>query len=193
MEGDLQQLRSNNRNLTEEKEQIQEEISQIEQHCSSLASDNNQLKENYTVLTNYNNHLQKNYSITAKQKDVLQKNYKAVLDKSHHLTSYCDTNEIQKPCRPCPQDWEPFNSNCYFISMEQKSWKDSRIECLKLGADLVIMESKEEQGFFNGKNDNHWIGLTYVEKKGWIWLDGRSLTGCEEYRHSPVTDQVPFI
>uniref|UniRef100_A0A3B3SA37 C-type lectin domain-containing protein n=1 Tax=Paramormyrops kingsleyae TaxID=1676925 RepID=A0A3B3SA37_9TELE len=85
----------------------------------------------------------------------------------------------EKPCRPCPQGWEPFNSSCYFISMEQKSWKDSRIECLKLGADLVIMESKEEQEFINGKYPyNHWIGLTYnTETKDWIWLDGRSLTG----------------
>nr|XP_023676859.1 CD209 antigen-like protein C [Paramormyrops kingsleyae] len=143
MEGDLQQLTSKNRNLTKEKEQIQE-------NHSSLISDNNQLK----------------------------KNFKAVLDKSHHLTSYCDTTEIQKPCRPCPQGWEPFNSSCYFISMEQKSWKDSRIECLKLGADLVIMESKEEQDFIKGKTDNHWIGLKYnAEKNVWIWLDGRSLRG----------------
>ncbi|XP_072557117.1 uncharacterized protein [Paramormyrops kingsleyae] len=181
MEGDLQQLMLKNRNLTKEKEQIREESSQIEQNRSSLISDNNQLKENYSALTTYNNDLQKNYSITAKQKDVLQKNYKAVLDKSHHLTSYCDTTEIQKPCRPCPQDWELFQSSCYFISQDQKSWMDSRIECLKLGADLVIMESKEEQDFIKGKTDNHWIGLKYnAEKNVWIWLDGRSLTGFQE-------------
>ncbi|XP_072557119.1 uncharacterized protein [Paramormyrops kingsleyae] len=181
MEGDLQQLSSKNRNLTEEKEQIQEESSQIEQNCSSLASDNNQLKENYTVLTNYNNHLEEIYSITAKQKDVFQNNYEALINKSQHLRLFCDTTDMQKPCRPCPQGWEPFNSSCYFISKDQKSWKDSRIECLKLGADLVIMESNEEQGFFKGKTDDYWIGLTYYTKTSdWIWLDGRSLTGFQK-------------
>ncbi|XP_048836698.1 C-type lectin domain family 12 member B-like isoform X6 [Brienomyrus brachyistius] len=166
MEGDLQQLTSKNRNLTNEKEQIQEDSRQIEQNCSSLASDNIQLKGNY--------------SITAKQKDVFQNNYEALIKKSQHLRLFCGTTDIQKPCRRCPQGWEPFNSNCYFISTDQKSWKDSRIECLKWGADLMIIDSKEEEDFIKKNTYDHWIGLTYnTEKNGWIWLDGTSLTGFQ--------------
>uniref|UniRef100_A0A3B3SBG3 C-type lectin domain-containing protein n=1 Tax=Paramormyrops kingsleyae TaxID=1676925 RepID=A0A3B3SBG3_9TELE len=141
------------------------------------------------------------------QKDVFQNNYEALINKSQHLRLFCDTTDMrniaviphffhcygiflltiiltkssifaEKPCRPCPQGWEPFNSSCYFISQSWKSWKDSRIECQKWGADLVIIESKEEQEFINGKKDDYWIGLKYNTKKNdWIWLDGRSLRG----------------
>ncbi|XP_048836696.1 C-type lectin domain family 12 member B-like isoform X3 [Brienomyrus brachyistius] len=165
MEGDVQQLTSKNWNLTIEKKQIQEEISQIEQNCSSLASDHIQLKGNY--------------SITAKEKDELQNNYEALKNKLQHL--FCGTTDMQKPCPLCPQGWELFHSSCYFISKDQKSWKDSRTECLKWGADLVIIDSEEEEDFIKKNTYDYWIGLTYnAVKKDWIWLDGTSLTGFQK-------------
>uniref|UniRef100_A0A667ZLB7 C-type lectin domain-containing protein n=1 Tax=Myripristis murdjan TaxID=586833 RepID=A0A667ZLB7_9TELE len=45
----------------------------------------------------------------------------------------------------CPDGWITFSRSCYFISSESKSWDESRQDCLKRGADLVIIKSKEEE------------------------------------------------
>ncbi|KAG9332130.1 hypothetical protein JZ751_015814 [Albula glossodonta] len=54
-------------------------------------------------------------------------------------------------------------------------WTESRLDCLQRGADLVIIESKEEQEFIRnntqGTTWRTWIGLRYSESK-WLWVDG---------------------
>ncbi|KAJ8355339.1 hypothetical protein AAFF_G00068660 [Aldrovandia affinis] len=73
------------------------------------------------------------------------------VDKAHiptdWLECYCPLRSQKRVCRPCPEGWEQRNSTCYYFSTEDKSWMDSRIDCLKQGADLVIIESEEEQDF----------------------------------------------
>ena len=45
----------------------------------------------------------------------------------------------------CPQNWKEFNSRCYFLSTEEKTWEDSRRDCQSRGADLVVIDSEQEQ------------------------------------------------
>ncbi|CAI5691653.1 CD209 antigen-like protein C isoform X1 [Oreochromis niloticus] len=82
----------------------------------------------------------------------------------------------------CPVDWAKFGRSCYFKSTEMKTWPESRKDCQSRGADLVIINNKEEQEFIelNMKGDS-WIGLdtSYKEKTGnheWEWVDGSLLT-----------------
>uniref|UniRef100_A0A673CIQ2 C-type lectin domain-containing protein n=1 Tax=Sphaeramia orbicularis TaxID=375764 RepID=A0A673CIQ2_9TELE len=74
------------------------------------------------------------------------------------------------------ENWMKFDNGFYFISTEQKTWMESRQECKKKGADLVIISGEEMQKFVTSFNKRVWIGLTDVEKEGvWKWVDGTTL------------------
>ncbi|KAI1887284.1 hypothetical protein AGOR_G00188650 [Albula goreensis] len=72
-------------------------------------------------------------------------------------------------------DWIRFHCSCYYVSNEIKTWSESRQYCRARGADLVIINSKEEQMFLSGFQ-NRWIGLTDDDEEGtWKWVDGTTL------------------
>uniref|UniRef100_A0A8C9YP12 C-type lectin domain-containing protein n=1 Tax=Sander lucioperca TaxID=283035 RepID=A0A8C9YP12_SANLU len=77
--------------------------------------------------------------------------------------------------------WEYFSGSFYYISSIKKTWQESRDDCLQKGADLVIINSKEEQvcvcNFTTKFKKIMWIGLTDSETEGtWKWVDGTPLT-----------------
>ncbi|XP_033968620.1 CD209 antigen-like [Trematomus bernacchii] len=92
----------------------------------------------------------------------------------------------QKVCKPCLDGWVLFQSNCYLFtsgtwSSNWKNWQDSRSECQQMRADLVVIESLEEQEFiynhtehYDDDNHGYWIGLSKTDM--WTWVDGRNLT-----------------
>lgn len=59
---------------------------------------------------------------------------------------------IDSLCRPCPWEWTFFHRKCYYFSKSQRNWNDSVTACQEVEAQLVIVESDEEQvcliGFF---------------------------------------------
>ncbi|XP_037617782.1 galactose-specific lectin nattectin-like [Sebastes umbrosus] len=85
-------------------------------------------------------------------------------------TDKCETEEER-----CPQGWLMFGSSCYNISSERNrlSWDASRQICRQRGADLVIINSRQEQAFLTGFTMQAWVGMTDREEEGtWVWVDG---------------------
>uniref|UniRef100_A0A8C1VHN8 C-type lectin domain-containing protein n=1 Tax=Cyprinus carpio TaxID=7962 RepID=A0A8C1VHN8_CYPCA len=75
--------------------------------------------------------------------------------------------------------WVCYQSSLYFISFEMKNWDESRSYCLKKGADLIIINSSEEQDFIERVpgDTGVWIGLSDRDVEDtWKWVDGSKMT-----------------
>ncbi|XP_030268406.1 CD209 antigen-like protein E [Sparus aurata] len=83
----------------------------------------------------------------------------------------------------CPGGWTRFGCSGYFRSNEKRTWYESRTDCQNKGADLVVINNKDENNFvsdLNNMNEESWIGLK-TESTGrssykWKWVDGSPLT-----------------
>nr|XP_024654210.1 CD209 antigen-like protein E [Maylandia zebra] len=103
--------------------------------------------------------------------DELSKNHSQLQEEVKKLKE-----EIEEKC---PDRWMRFGSSCYFKSTENKTWSDSRRACQDKGADLVMINSKEEQEFVSKFGGESWIGLRSRQTSGgyeWEWVDGSALT-----------------
>ncbi|XP_037830739.1 CD209 antigen-like protein A isoform X2 [Kryptolebias marmoratus] len=75
------------------------------------------------------------------------------------------------------QGWVYLHPSFYYISSIKKSWQASRDDCLRRGADLVIINTKEEQDFTRQFQRLTWIGLRHkMITHQWTWVDGTPLT-----------------
>ncbi|XP_040146477.2 CD209 antigen-like protein C [Ictidomys tridecemlineatus] len=87
---------------------------------------------------------------------------------------------VNRLCRPCPWDWTFFQGHCYFFSKSQRNWHDSVTACQEVGAQLVIINSDEEQSFLQlttKKRGHTWMGLSDLNKEAtWHWVDGSPLS-----------------
>ncbi|KAK9531231.1 hypothetical protein VZT92_010670 [Zoarces viviparus] len=106
--------------------------------------------------------LQKKYNSLVKVKDVFEK----------------DINKVR--VKPCERGWIRFHISCYCVSTSKRNWALGRQDCIARGADLVIIDSREEQAFINEIQLSHkevWIGLTDSVTEGtWMWVDGTPVT-----------------
>ncbi|KAI5628230.1 CD209 antigen-like protein D [Silurus asotus] len=70
--------------------------------------------------------------------------------------------------------WRFYSSSLYYISAEKKDWNQSRDDCREKGADLVIINSREEQEFIRRMHGSAaWVGLSDRDTEGeWKWVDG---------------------
>ncbi|XP_075958433.1 lactose-binding lectin l-2-like [Anarhichas minor] len=82
----------------------------------------------------------------------------------------------------CPMFWYSFNGRCYKYLATDMTWADAEIHCVREGANLVSVHSKDEQKFvkfliknFDPAEAPTWIGLSDIHKEGtWMWSDGSS-------------------
>uniref|UniRef100_A0A3B4YR41 C-type lectin domain-containing protein n=1 Tax=Seriola lalandi dorsalis TaxID=1841481 RepID=A0A3B4YR41_SERLL len=96
----------------------------------------------------------------------------------HLLSLMFDVVEKIKTSLAQPSDrWLYFNGSLYYNSSNEKTWQESRKDCIQKGADLTIINNREEQNFIRQFKKYLWIGLTDIETEGkWKWVDGTPLT-----------------
>ncbi|XP_034747468.1 CD209 antigen-like protein E isoform X8 [Etheostoma cragini] len=132
-----------------------------------------QLSNNNTQLQDEVKQLKNRTEVTLLQTryDQLSNNYTQLQDEVKQLK---DRIEVLKVCH---DGWTRFGCSCYFKSKEKKDWGDSRDDSEKRGADLVVIDNKEEQKFVSelSNGGESWIGLRY-DGKEWRWVDGSPLT-----------------
>ncbi|XP_069038827.1 CD209 antigen-like protein C isoform X3 [Lepisosteus oculatus] len=121
-------------------------------------------------------------SLLTDELDQLQVNHSTLTAIYNKLQSEKEAleSQIKRVCKPCQPGWVLFNFKCYYFSKASQTWADSRADCQNRGADLVIIESAEEQNFTNVKTmgEISWIGLTDTAEKGtFLWVDGSRESG----------------
>ncbi|KAM8767289.1 CD209 antigen-like protein C [Acanthopagrus schlegelii] len=120
--------------------------------------------------------------------DKLSNNY-TQLQETVSVNNHQLQDELQKlkdkiEEKRCPDGWTRFGCSCYFRSNVKKPWSQSRTDCQSKGADLVVINNKDENKFVSGLNNMYgefWIGLkTELSSDGnryeWKWVDGSPLT-----------------
>ncbi|XP_071377028.1 CD209 antigen-like protein C isoform X2 [Centroberyx affinis] len=172
------QLQSSYNSLTGERDQLQSRYNSLTGERDQLQSSYNSLTAERDALRNERNQLKSNSSSLAKEKAELQSQCDTVAASRDELQEEVNRLALNMTEKPCRLRWIKFNISCYYISTESKSWDKSRQDCRDRGADLAIINNKEEQNFLSRFHDRLWIGLSDKHAEGkWQWVDGTSLVG----------------
>ncbi|KAM4555707.1 uncharacterized protein PAE49_014685 [Odontesthes bonariensis] len=197
----VSQFQTKYNNLQKEKEELQTlsdaltaNRDQLESNYSSLRRDKDQLQKSFDRLNMSKSHTETSYNSLWKDKNQLQMMYNTLRKEKEQLQSKCsslaaDRDQLQRNIdkitvkvrgMKCQTGWSKFDTGCYFLSAAKKNWTESREDCIAAGADLVIIDSQDEQEFVNkllDVNQNVWIGLTDSLNEGtWMWVDGSPVT-----------------
>uniref|UniRef100_A0A668A7K4 C-type lectin domain-containing protein n=1 Tax=Myripristis murdjan TaxID=586833 RepID=A0A668A7K4_9TELE len=186
-------LKTSLNSTTQERNQLQtslnnmaQERNQLKTSLNSMTQERNQLQTSLNNMTQERNQLKTSLS-SMSQENQLQTSLNSMTQEKHQLQMEIERLTLKIKVHehfvwkclcfleltPCPDGWTHFNSSCYFNSSESKSWDESRQDCLRRGADLVIINSREENKF----GLRVWIGLSDLETEGeWKWVDGSSLS-----------------
>ncbi|XP_026075390.1 CD209 antigen-like protein C [Carassius auratus] len=158
--------------------------------CLTLIQERPQLISKNENLTNEREQLTlKNTNLTNEREQLILKNTnltnerEQLILKTHNLTRDRDQliqekNDLQRSLGKL-DGWIYYQSSLYFISPDGKSWTDSRRYCTERGADLIIINNRDEQDFVKIISGTKavWIGLTDSEVEGrWKWVDDSTLT-----------------
>ncbi|XP_051747920.1 CD209 antigen-like isoform X1 [Ctenopharyngodon idella] len=183
-------------NFTEERDQvltkitnITEEKGQLLTKIINLTEEKDQLLTNNTNLTKERDQLlTKIINLTEEKDQLLTKIANLTREKYQLLSKITNQTEerIQLIIELLSDGWIYYQSSLYFISSEEKNWAESRRYCTERGADLIIINNREEHhvvenmiasGIIHVGYYGFWIGLTDSNEEGRLeWVDGSTLT-----------------
>ncbi|XP_060744697.1 centrosomal protein of 135 kDa-like [Tachysurus vachellii] len=161
---DRDQLQSSYNNLTKDRDQLQSSYNnltkdrdQLQSSYNDLTKDRDQLHTSYNKLTKERDQLQTSYNKLTKDRDQdqIQTSYNNLTkDRDQLQSSYNnltkDRDQLQTSYNNLTKDRDQVNRSVsvlvpVFMSNETKNCEESRKECKAKGADLMIINSKEEQ------------------------------------------------
>ncbi|KAM9671675.1 C-type lectin domain family 12 member B [Trichechus inunguis] len=88
------------------------------------------------------------------------------------------THNSDHKCNPCPKMWQWYQNSCYyFTTNEEKTWVNSRKDCMDKNSTLLKIDSLEEKSFLKSqllpKFSFFWLGLSWDPSgRSWLWEDG---------------------
>ncbi|XP_068429175.1 CD209 antigen-like [Clinocottus analis] len=176
---DLSTIKNNLTSMTKERDSLTSNLTQVSDERDRLTSNLTQVSEERDRLTS-------SLTQVSEERDRLTSSLTQVSEERDRLTSSLtqvseERDRLQrwsKLKKTCPAGWKRFSCSCYFLSSRSDTWEQSREDCKDRGADLVIIDSLEEQKFLSSIAEHRtWIGLTDRDDEGsWKWIDGTPLT-----------------
>ncbi|KAG7492333.1 hypothetical protein MATL_G00013150 [Megalops atlanticus] len=202
-------LHQENQNLSDANSLLRDWCKRAEENSTQLQKENQGVLDQNNLLRNQNQILtHQREMLVAEIQDLTNVNARLrmetvklmaqlqeLLQKYASLDQYCPkvNHETQERlCKKCESRWIAFQSKCYFFSTDTKSWNASWNQCKSEGADLLVVNSVEEQKFafrtsqaVNQGGTRVWIGLTDEQKEGeWHWVDGSLVTDDLQFWHT---------
>uniref|UniRef100_A0A3B3I9T0 C-type lectin domain-containing protein n=1 Tax=Oryzias latipes TaxID=8090 RepID=A0A3B3I9T0_ORYLA len=174
-------IEEKSKRLTSEKEDLSRRLNSCTSQKTALTAERDSLKRTNTDTQEKLTRLQSEFT---KQRAELHSN-------TLQLTALRrERDELQTKLtvfeRYSKQSWTYFSGSFYYISTTKKSWRDSQYDCWGKGADLVIIDNKEENAFVRKFQKKLWIGLSDRLREGsWIWQDGTPLRTSFWYPGEP--------
>ncbi|XP_028304431.1 low affinity immunoglobulin epsilon Fc receptor-like [Gouania willdenowi] len=169
------QLADRHRNLTEQQVAL-------EATCSLIRKAEEELRASYGALVTEKNGLEVSLKNATVELDRLRESNDNRTAQRDQLQDALDklNATVRASAKRCSSGWRKFENSCYYPSAGKKGWSSARSYCQNKGADLVVINSREEMVFLNSMYSSGkevWIGLTDEGVEGkWVWVDGSPLT-----------------
>ncbi|XP_045570143.1 asialoglycoprotein receptor 2 isoform X2 [Salmo salar] len=145
---------------------------------NNLTKEGDQIQTNYNTLTEERDQLQNSLNTRTTERDQLQNSLNTTASERDQLQNSLNTTTTERDQfktrlrfyeKPCVDGWWKFGTSCYYVSSTMDTGGGGQKDCRTMGADLVIINSREEQIFINGFKKNVWIGA-YKKDAIWKWV-----------------------
>ncbi|KAK3546334.1 hypothetical protein QTP70_025673, partial [Hemibagrus guttatus] len=117
-------------------------------------------------------------------------------------SGFVEVNSTAAPTEPpkggCAPDWVKFQTKCYKVELELKTWTEARSYCRQLGGDLAAITNRLQQAFvtllMGGDNpEDLWIGFSNLANKGFKWTDGSMVTYIGWAKGHPIRTEYMWM
>uniref|UniRef100_A0A3P9Q1D3 Asialoglycoprotein receptor 1-like n=1 Tax=Poecilia reticulata TaxID=8081 RepID=A0A3P9Q1D3_POERE len=160
-------------NLTQQKQNLTEELSQVKKTNQDLQTDKETL---------------------SRQIETIKKTWTE--QKLRIINEYCHRRNNDRSSS-CESGWTHCQSSCYAVNnvrpTERKTWTEAQEDCKRKTSVLTVVGSEEEKLFLDNTSWNgdgitgYWIGLR-AEGGRWKWINGSDLTNQVWIPKQPVDD-----